>query len=1437
LLTESGTLPAGLTFVDNGNGTATISDTPEINTGGVFPVTILAQNTPSSIISENLNLVVDPVLQITSPASANFSNIPAIFGVGSNALASQPLDHPTFSEVGALPAGLTFDPAGSIGGSSTAIGTSSIAVTAHTPDGQSSPPQTLTLTVGLAPTITVSNHFRGTFYQGQTDSYTFTASGSPNPTFTETGALPAGVTFVDNGNGTATLAGTPAAGTIGAYSIVITAQNAFGSSGLGFYLSVLTLTAPVSITSAARATFTAGQPGSFTVTMSGNPVPVLKDLGGALPGGVTFVDNGNGTATISGTPGSSLSGPFFITIDANNSIPASGTYYPDARQNFELDVNQPPALTATGSTTFTVGQSGYLPLQLSGFPAVTVTMTGTLPTGVTFESSSGLVGTPTPGTGGSYPVMFDAHNGVGSDATLNLTLTVNQTPMITSKGFTTFVAGQANTFTVQTTGSPTATITESGALPPGVTFTANGNGTATLSGTPDPAHSNVDYPLTITAHNGAGPDSVQDFDLSVNFPPVFVNPNSTTLTVGQSGSFLVAASGVPTPAITVTGNLPTGVTVQKNPDGSETLTGTPAVGTGGVYRLTVTANNGAGPVASEAFTLTVNEDARFTSANSITDLVDYPIDLNPTAIGNPKPVFIGYTGQLPSYISYDPTQDLYSGVPQATTPSGQPDLIHLVINNVDGTTTTQTVQLTVLPQPRFTSASSATFPLGQPGSFTVTTNSPVTPALFVSGFLPPGITFVDNHNGTGTFSGTSNYAGAFQANLGATVYSSTIPSTFTLNVVGQPTQFTSGTSTTFDEAHAGSFTVTATGAPTPTLSLQNVELVAPNGLTATIVPLPSGVSFVANPGGTATLSGTPAVGTAGTYKLSIFANNGIGAGVTQTLTLDIQSGAATALTAAGFPSPVNAGVANSVTVTARDSSGNVALGYTGTVSFSSSDGQAVLPASYTFTAADGGVHSFIATLKTAGTQSITATDSTTSTLVGSDAGITVNPAAASKFLVSAPASVNTGAAFSPTVTVVDAYGNVVTGYTGTVSFSSSDGQAVLPANYTFTAADQGVHTFSATLKTAGTQSLTATDTTTTSLKGTASAIAVSAAAVPSKLLVIAPTSATAGTASSVTVTAVDSSGKTVTGYTGTVSFSSSDGQAVLPSSYTFTAADQGVHTFSVTLKTAGTRSITATDTTTTSITGTDTAITVSPAAASKLLVSAPASVQQGTSFSVTVTVQDPYGNTVTGYTGTIALSSSDSHAVLPSSYSYKSSDQGVHTFSVTLKTAGTQSITAKDTKNSSLTGSASHISVAGFTVNDGSPQQSMVTSLIYTFAAPTQVEPGAFKLLRNGKPTSIRMTIAPQPDGTTYLITFHGPGVVHGSVPNGEYTLITLYGKVNVLSGPPLTENDVNTFNRLLGDLNGDGKVNGADKAWPNPPTPSPAKFPGRKAHHHGPIR
>jgi hypothetical protein len=282
----------------------------------------------------------------------------------------------------------------------------------------------------------------------------------------------------------------------------------------------------------------------------------------------------------------------------------------------------------------------------------------------------------------------------------------------------------------------------------------------------------------------------------------------------------------------------------------------------------------------------------------------------------------------------------------------------------------------------------------------------------------------------------------------------------------------------------------------------------------------------------------------------------------------------------GAPGAGTAGVALSVTVTAQDANGHIATGYTGTVHFTSSDPRAVLPAAYTFTAADQGTHTFSVTLQTAGGQSITAVDA-----AGAPAGsaaVSVAPAAAAQLSVSAPAGSTAGGALSVTVTALDAYGNVATGYAGTLSFGSSDPRAVLPASYAFTAADQGTHTFSVTLQTAGGQSVTAADAAGALAGSAAVSVAPAAAA---QLSVSAPAGSTAGGAVGVTVTALDAFGNVATGYAGTVYLTSSDPAAVLPAAYTFTAADQGTHTFSVTLNDPGTQSLTATDTAVNSVTG------------------------------------------------------------------------------------------------------------------------------------------------------------------------------------------------------------------------------------------------------------
>ena len=190
---------------------------------------------------------------------------------------------------------------------------------------------------------------------------------------------------------------------------------------------------------------------------------------------------------------------------------------------------------------------------------------------------------------------------------------------------------------------------------------------------------------------------------------------------------------------------------------------------------------------------------------------------------------------------------------------------------------------------------------------------------------------------------------------------------------------------------------------------------------------------------------------------------------------------------------------------------------------------------------------------------------------------------------------------------------------------------------------------------------------------------------------------TAGSTFSVTVTAQDSSNVTVPGYTGTVHFTSSDGNPAvnLPANYTFLASEHGVHTFtSVKLVTAGSQTVTATDTSGGGF-GTAT-LTVTPAALQKLGVTAPVDATAGTPFSITVAGQDTYGNTVTSYTGTVHFSGGGAGATRPADYTFVSGDNGTHTFTggVTLAAAGNQTITATDTPNS-VNGNAS---IANFVV-------------------------------------------------------------------------------------------------------------------------------------------
>jgi hypothetical protein len=233
------------------------------------------------------------------------------------------------------------------------------------------------------------------------------------------------------------------------------------------------------------------------------------------------------------------------------------------KDNHSITVSCSPGSVSTGSPATCTGTIGG---GTTGQPASgrTVSFTTNGPGGFSSTTcvTSGANMTAscsvnyTPSAVGTGTHRITGSSGTGGHANSNffdITATAAGTaPTITSANSTTFTVGTAGSFTVTTTGSPMPALMQIGMLPLGVTFTDNGNGTATLSGTPALATVSS-YTITITANNGVSPNATQNFTLTVqkaeqatltiNAPATMMYGSSATLTAsGGSGTGAVTFS-------------------------------------------------------------------------------------------------------------------------------------------------------------------------------------------------------------------------------------------------------------------------------------------------------------------------------------------------------------------------------------------------------------------------------------------------------------------------------------------------------------------------------------------------------------------------------------------------------------------------------------------------------------------------------------------------------------------------------------------------------------------------------------------------------------------------------------------------------------------------------------------------------------------------------
>lgn len=351
--------------------------------------------------------------------------------------------------------------------------------------------------------------------------------------------------------------------------------------------------------------------------------------------------------------------------------------------------------------------------------------------------------------------------------------------------------------------------------------------------------------------------------------PAITSPARVIFPQGEFSTFQVTTTGSPVPSLSlIKGKLPAGVTFDA---ASGELSGVPADKTLGTYPLTFFAASPAGTVA-QSFTLIVGSAPTIKSAASTTLVAGKPALFAITTSGFPA-AKVTETGALPKGLALV----IVPGAPAGITflkgtldpNSGGVYAITLKASNGVDPDATQNFTLTVNQAAKITSAAATKFTVGAAGTFNVTATGYPKPVLSEVGALPAGLTF---DPGTGVLSGTPAagtarvYTIVFQGSLAGNVV---VKQNFTLTVNEAPA-FTSADNTTFFVGVMGSFKVTATGFPAPTIAVTSA--------------LPKWLNYNAV---THVLSGKPPTTAVGNIKITIVASNGVGAKVTQNFTLNV----------------------------------------------------------------------------------------------------------------------------------------------------------------------------------------------------------------------------------------------------------------------------------------------------------------------------------------------------------------------------------------------------------------------------------------------------------------------------------------------------------------------------------------------------------------------
>ncbi len=972
----------------------------------------------------------------------------------------------------------------------------------------------------------------------------------------------------------------------------------------------------------------------------------------------------------------SLDGAAFETC----TIPASYTGLSRAQHSFQVRAKDQAGNTDSSSATraWTIDKMAAT-VALSN---LTQTYTGSAlyPTATTTPGGLTIIWTGAPQTNaGSYSVTATI-NDTNYQGSSSSTFTINKAPAsVTLGNLNQTYDGSAKSVSVTTTPSGLATsVTYDGsATAPtnagsyavvatvndsnyegsasGTLVISKANATISLSnlshiydGTPKSATATttpaglsgvtITYNGSPTAPTGAGSYAVVASLTNANYQAtdatgtLVIAKASAAVTLGSLSQTYTGSALTPTAT-----TIPAGLTI--------VWTGAPQTNAGS-YPVTATVND-ANYQGSASGTFVINKAPATVTLGNMTQTYTGSA-LTPTATTNPSGLTIVWTGMPQTNAGSYPVMATINDANYEGSASGT-----FVINKA-----VATVTLSNMTQTYTGSALTPTATTTPVGLTIIWTGAPQINA----GSYPVTATINDaNYQGSasGTFTINKAAATVTLGNLTQTYTGSALTPSATTSPAGLAIVWTGA-----PQADAGSYSVTATvsdsnyeGSASGTFVISKADQIitfnalsdktagdsafpisasSTSGLAVSFESLTTGICTVA--GNTVTLTNKAGLCT---IEASQGGNDNYNAATPISQSFTVNPGVAVAFSVSG-PTSTTAGSSFDLTVTAKDAYNNVATGYLGTVKFASTDGQASLPGNTTL---DSGTKTFSSViLKTSGTQYIDATDTVTSSITGQSGGIAVNPSTATLLSVVAPASATAGSAISVTVTAKDTYNNTATGYAGIVHLTSPDDpQAVLPSNYSFVPGDSGTKSFSVTLKTSGTQYIDATDIATSSITGDSGSIAVSAAAASNLVFDSQPSSSVAGQVISpaVTVKVEDQFDNVVTPSSAAVSVAigTNPGSGTLSGTFTVNAVN-GIATFSdLSIDKVG-AGYTLSASSSGLTPSTSDSFNITFATLVKFAISTiPSPQTAGTGFSISITAQDAYSNTVTSFTGTANITS------------------------------------------------------------------------------------------------------------------------------------------------------------------------------------------------------